>query len=219
MLVSPTERPPLNQLGKVSSLPEKFGCDFMVVARGRRFGVQRKAFPQDLTSSLHDGRLYQQVNQMVALDKAIVILEGFGTWTDDGVLIDRAHFTKDQLHGLIWSLSVEHNIEVFQVASMKETIGLLTSLESWAEKERHGSLRSRPNPKRNSWGKVDDAAFGSHIWQSFPGVGPELAGRMYGELGLPLKWTITLEDLLKVRGIGKEKAKRMIGALGDSDGT
>lgn len=215
MLVSSTEPFNFKTLGKSSTLPEKYGCDFLIVARGLKTGVQRKKFPNDLLASLSDGRLYQQVHQMVALDRAVVVLEGYGKWTMDGELMDFQAFTKHQLYSLIASLSFEFGIEVLIVRDMNETIEFLSSLESWCKKEKHTSLRSRPGPSKDSWGKVGIREVGIHLLQSFPGMGPELAGRVYDHFqGVPLSWDFNgFERLLEIPGIGKQKAQSIYTAL------
>lgn len=215
MLVSSTEPFNFKTLGKSSTLPEKYGCDFLIVARGLRTGVQRKKFPNDLLASLSDGRLYQQVHQMVALDRAVIVLEGYGKWTMDGELMDFQQFTKRQLYSLIASLAFEFGIEVLMVRDMRETIEFLESLESWAKKEKHQSLRSRPGPAKDSWGQVGIREVGIHLLQSFPGMGPELAGRVYDHFqGVPLSWDFNGADkLTEVQGIGKAKAESIYMAL------
>ena len=144
MLISPTEPAPLKDLGKVSSLSEKYGSDILMLVKDVRVGVQRKLFPNDLMASLSDGRLYDQIRKMSSLNHAVVVLEGYGQWTSDGVLMGRYTFTKDQLHGLMMSLSFEFGIQVFQVRDMSETIQLLTNLEKWLHKPSHTSLLRRP---------------------------------------------------------------------------
>lgn len=212
MLISPTEPFPFKSIGTVSSVPERFGADFLIMGKTvGKIGVQRKKFPEDLLSSLADGRLYTQVHQMQELDQAIVVLEGLGRWTEDGELVDIRAFTKKQLFSLVWSLSFEFGMEVFQVRGMKDTIMLLESLESWAKKEKHSSLRTRPGPKKDSWGKLGNREYGIHLLQSFPGMGPELAGRVIDHFGkVPIKWDLDgVEDLIAVKGIGKGKAEKI----------
>jgi len=53
-----------------------------------------------------------------------------------------------------------------------------------------------------------------HILQGFPGVGPELAGRMVDHFeGVPLTWTHAIDELMEVEGVGKKKAEGMVNAL------
>ena len=211
MLISPTEPQPLKDIGKVSSLSEKYGSDILMLIKDVRVGVQRKKFPEDLMASLADGRLYDQIRKMVELNHAVVVLEGFGQWTTDGVLMHpRYTFTRDQLHGLMMSLSFEFGIQVFQVRDMTETIRLLHNLEKWLHKPSHTSLLRRPGPSKDSWNEKSERMNGIHLIQSFPGVGPTLAARIYDHYGrVPMAWDEGI-DFTDVSGIGKEKAKQMM---------
>lgn len=216
MLISPTEPFPIKGLGKVSSVPERYGCDVMIIKQGMRTGIQRKKFPDDLLASLADGRLYTQVHQMATLDRALLVVEGYGQWTGDGQLLDMRSFTKAQMYGLFFSLAWEFGIEVLQVRDINQTIELLNYLEIWAGKKKHNSLRQRPGPTKDSWGSIGVREYGAHFLQSFPGVGPELAGRIFDHFGrVPVKWDLTgPEELMAIRGIGKDKAQRIWKVLG-----
>lgn len=217
MLISPTEPARIKEIGKVSPLPERYGCDLLCIGKGKKVGIQRKKFPEDLLSSLNDGRLVQQVQQMQHLTGAMIILEGFGQWTGGGELMGQwgaTRFTKAQLYALIMSLYVEWDIEVFQVKDMNETIAFVEVLDRWIKKDRHNSLRTRPGPPKNSWGTRDNRDYAIHVLQSFPGVGAELAARMVDHFGgLPLDWSVSEKELLSVPGVGKGKAATLIKAL------
>jgi len=48
-----------------------------------------------------------------------------------------------------------------------------------------------------------------------PGVGVELADRILKEFGsIPWQWTCTMEELMKVEGLGKVKAKKIMEIFG-----
>lgn len=212
MLISPTEPFPIKGLGKVSPLPERSGADILILANRQRTGVQRKKFPEDLISSLADGRLYQQLHQMKGLDRAILIVEGFGSWTSDGELVDQKvrGFKKEALYALFMSVAFEFGMMIFQVRDINETIRFLTSLEHWAKKDKHNALRTRPSAHKDAWGRRGNRDYGIHLLQSFPGVGPELAGKVFDTFGrAPLSWDITEDDLRTVPGVGKGKAAAM----------
>lgn len=207
MLVSSTEPFNFKTLGQSSIVPERYGCDFLIVAGRAKTGIQRKKFPSDLIASLADGRLYEQVHKMAALDRALIVFEGYGKWTLDDELLDFAQFNKQQFHSLVMSLSFEFGIEVFVVRDMAEMITFLQNIEKWARKDKHMSLRTRPGPKKDSWGQVGIKEIGMHLLQSFPGVGPELSGRIYDHFGgVPISWDIDIEELLGVPGVGRKKA-------------
>ena len=211
MLISGTEPPQIKALGKVSAVPERYGCDILIVQGLARTGVQRKQFPADLLSSLADGRLYTQLPKMAELDRSLLILEGYGSWTLDGELVDYARFTKSQLYGLIYSLAFEFGVQILTVRDIKDTCAAVKSLEAWAMKPKHTSLRTRPGPQRDSWGGLGDREYASHFLQGLPGVGVELAGRIFDHFGkVPIKWDLEgVKDLLAVPGIGKVKAQKI----------
>jgi ERCC4-type nuclease len=215
MLVSPTEPFPIKALGTVSYLPERFGADVMIMSKKMRTGVQRKKFPEDFIASLADGRLYQQVEMMRQLDRSMLIIEGFGQWTSDDMLMDaRLNFSRQQLFALFFSISFEFGLQIFQVRDINDTIRMLRTLDVWAQKDKHNSLRSRPGPAKDAWGRRGSKEYAAHLLQSFQGIGPELAMRMVEHFGkAPIQWEVTEEELRGVPGVGKLKAKKIWEAL------
>ena len=216
MLCSPTEPKYLKKLGRVSSIPENHGADFLILGRTIRIGVQRKQFPGDLLASLNDGRLYDQLPRLSELDRSILILEGHGKWTEDGELIaDRYHqFTIQQLHGLLFTIMFEFGVPSIWVGGMTDTADVLNNLEAWAKKDKHTSLKSRPGPGKSSWGSTSERHLAQHVLQGVPGVGGELAGRIVDKFGgVPLTWTVGMDELMTVEGVGKVKASKMYHAL------
>ena len=217
MLCSPTEPKRLRDLGTTSSEPERHGADFLIVAGKRRIGVQRKEFPSDLLASLTDSRLYGQLPLLRDLEHAVLIIEGRGRWTEDGELIGTKYqrFTKQQFNGLLFSIMFEFGIPSMIVKDMDETAEVLGLLDAWAAKSKHMSLRSRSGPSKNSFGSSSKAHLAQHLIQGFPGIGPELAGRIVTHFeGVPLTWTHSVEELMEVEGLGKVKAQAMYDALG-----
>lgn len=200
----------------MSSVPEQFGADFLIMGKRTRIGVQRKQFPADLLSSLNDDRLYGQLPSLSDLDLSLLIIEGHGRWTEDGELIaDKYHqFTIRQLHGLLFSIMFEFGVPSIWVADMGDTADVLINLEAWAKKTKHTSLKSRSGPDKSSWGSVSEKHLAQHVIQGFPGVGQELAGRIVEKFeGVPLAWTVGIDEMMTVEGIGKKKADGMYHAL------
>lgn len=213
MKVSPTEPIPYSKLGETSSLPERHGVDFFWVANGKTWGIQRKRFPDDFLASLHDGRLSKELGQMAQLDHAIILLEGLGTWADDGHLVDQK-FHLGQLHGWMMSCFFERGIPVFRVRNERDALFFIDSIEAWSMRKTHWSLGRRPKAKGDMWGKRGNREFGTHILQSFEGIGPAAADAMYDFFGrVPLVWTVTEKELTEVPGIGKVRARGLIEAL------
>jgi len=65
------------------------------------------------------------------------------------------------------------------------------------------------------WGKPGNAEYARHLLMGLPGVGVELADRILKEFGnIPWQWTCTMEDLMRVPGMGKVKAKKIMEVFG-----
>lgn len=214
MLISPTEPLPIRALGRVHSLPEKRGVDVLFAAGKQWVGVQRKEI-HDLVASVYDGRLQREVQQIACADLgiAVLVVEGRFVWTSDGEWMEPGYrWTRRQLRGLLWSIRAR-GIWVESTSNTEETADLCRDLETWARKDRHHSLDHRPGPV-GMWGKATTREYATHLLQGFDGVGPELAGRIIDHFGrLPIGWLVTAADLEEIHGIGKVKAKKLIGAL------
>lgn len=214
MLVSPAEPERLRTVGKVSSLPEQWGCDFLFPANGQWIGIQRKTIP-DLIASVQDGRLAKEVAQIKRVDVAILIIEGQVKWTVEGNMVIGSNFgqswTRKQFKGVLWSVRLK-GIWVEFSDGIQETIQTLAWLESWFLKSQHRSLDRRPGPS-SVWGKLADRDYARHLVMGLPGVGPELADRIVDRFGVPFAWKLTEKELTEIEGIGKVKARSIYAAL------
>lgn len=216
MLISPAEHNFLAKLGKVSSVPERYGADFLLNSADLgSVGVQRKEV-NDLIASVRDGRLAREVAMMKALGQGVFVIEGELRWTSDGVLLSRQEWTRAQHYGVLWSLSLD-GYWIFSTASMEETFFFLSTFTRWLKvpSSKHRSTRTRPGPiGKATWGKADNRDWGVHILQGFDGIGYDLACRIWDKFnGLPLRWDVSAEELSTVAGIGKIRAERLIAAL------
>lgn len=216
MLIAPTEHQ-LKGIGKVSSLPEKWGCDIVMRTDKLWVGIQRKEL-KDLIASVQDGRLSKEVMQMSACGRLhikVLLVEGKAQWTTDGVFMGSgfgASWTLAQQRGLLWTARL-NGLWVDFTDSIQDTRVWLRMMEQWAGKAKHDSLGKRPGAI-GAWGKPDSKEFGCHLLQGLPGVGPELATRIIKHFGgVPWLWSVGVNELMEVQGIGKKKASEMMNAL------
>ena len=218
MLISPTEPALIQAIGTSSSVPERYGVDILWFGRGLQFGVQRKQFPEDFLASLHGDRLSKEVAQISQMSGgAVLILEGFGTWTTEGNLMgDYGRLTKAQLFGLIWTAYLEHGIPVIRVKDIDETIEAVQALLRWSRRLKHGALKGRPGPKKDKWGTRDSRVWLEFLVQGMEGVGPGRAANIVDHFdGVPFTWNCTGPDeLRKIAGIGPKLAAKLWAALG-----
>ena len=66
-------------------------------------------------------------------------------------------------------------------------------------------------------GFIDEWA--AWVLQGWPGIGAELARRIVQEYGLPVQWTLSAEELSKVKGISKDRAAKIIATTEQLKGT
>lgn len=210
MLVAPTEPPVLRRLGEVSSIPESYGLDFLWVVRGQKVGVQRKAIP-DFVASVIDGRLAKEVGQMNQLGPVrALILEGPLIWSADGAWMGRGYRWDQSRHDQAVLSLCAQGIWVLRSDGLQDTARLIGEIERWSRKEKHHFARAR-GAISGMWGTPSSREYGIYALQSLPGVGPELAERVYDHFGrVPWAWACSENDLLAIDGIGKVRAQRLL---------
>lgn len=214
LFVAPTEPPALREIAdKVSILPENYGVDVFFFANSRKIGIQRKEY-KDLIASCNDGRIVKEVLQMNALDYKILLIEGDVKWTNDDTLILPNNFSADiwsrtRWDGLLWSV-MDRGVWVIYTDSLSGTITTIQKLESWFNKTSHSSLATRPGTAKPLWGGVaSDRDYAVWFMQGVPGIGAELAGRIYDKLGLVFGLEVGMDELMSVDGVGKGKAEKI----------
>jgi ERCC4-type nuclease len=183
------------------------GCDFLIPCPLGLVGVQRKEI-HDLIASRSDGRLSRELAQMKQLDIAILLVEGRLKWTSDGQLsTSRSKWTRAQHLGLLFSIQ-STGLWVNSSQDIQESLAYLSQLESWMMKKKHAGIMTRPKPT-TLWGTRNDRDWGIHVIQSFDGIGPGVAGAIFDRYGVPLRWTVSKEDLESVAGVGPKRARKM----------
>lgn len=213
-LVAPSEPPLLKTLGRVSQRPEHFGSDVLwASAPVGTVGVQRKTV-QDFLASVTDGRLSKEVSQLQVLDLRVLIIEGRPTWTVDGELVNTygQRWTRSQHRRFLWSMRAS-GVWVDWSDDLADTVGMVRDLEEWTRKAKHGSLMRRPGAK-GAWGKATTREWGVHFLQGFDGIGADTAGAIWDRFGgLPLAWQVDERELMRVHGVGKVRAHKMVESL------
>lgn len=222
MIVSPAEPAKLRQLGKVASLPEKMGCDFLFPVKGGFAGAQRKEV-KDLRASVEDGRLGRELLQAktASVDPMLLVLEGRVSWTIDGRIAERwgSEWTRSRWYGVLWRLHYE-GWWLVQTESLGETARALEVYEAWVRKEEHGTFAQR-GAAPSIWG-ANQTNRDWCVWmaQGLPGVGPKMAEKLVDRFGgVPFAWKreVTVESLCEVEGIGEKTAVKLLRLLSEGE--
>lgn len=214
-LVSPTDRELARALdGILSPLCERYGADVLAASSRGLVGWQRKAF-DDLLASLEDGRLGRELQALQTLPWPVLVVEGRPDYTSDGHLLSpyRSRWTKKQVRNVLRSCWYVHGVRVEETDSLEDTAAAIRELVDWLGKAVHRSLLVRPKtPARDGWGP-DARSWARYFLQGFPGIGPERAEAIFDAVGVPLRWTVTQEELEQIPGIGPITSKRLWEAL------
>lgn len=227
-LISPAEPLEIKALGTVSPVPEKVGVDILWSSPHGLCGAQRKTV-SDLIASVRDQRLGKELEQMRKLAMRGLIIEGHPQWTRDGHLLSQyGNWTQKHHRGVMMSAQVK-GVIVLTTRDHLETLDAVTQMEEWSKREEHvSSMLYRGNGKGDDWGDLSHRATAIHFLSGMPGLGVELAGRLFDHFGkVPFGWSVTREELLEVKGIGKKKVDALYSVLkggpvtsvtGESDG-
>jgi ERCC4-type nuclease len=221
LLLSPTERDLADVLRadhvefRVSSLCEANGVDCLVLTEKGYVGYQRKTLP-DLQSSLSDGRLYRELDQIrnsSILVWSFLVLEYDPTRvTIDGQFLDAA-FTVDHLRRLLAKVHA-NGIGWFCTHLPADTISCILSTSTYLATHDPAQLR-RPGPPKDEWGNRTNRDFAIHTLQSVPGIGPTVAAGLYDAFGSDLfSLNVSRRQLLDVPGLGPKLVDRLELAFG-----
>lgn len=211
--VAPTEPPQLRLLGETRR--EAWGCD-VVIEEKVAVGIQRKTVA-DLVASLEDGRLQRDIMEMRAgviareLDAAVLLVEG-----DLKSVSARTRWTDVALRKILWHAQAK-GLWVERTRRLGETCDVVRWMAAWAEKPTSKTLETKPKDWR---GTGFDPKKERGVWmiQTLPGIGPELAARIYEEVGVPFTLSVDEKKLLSVKGLGKGKLEAIKEMFDDESG-
>lgn len=199
---------------KTSSLPEQHGCDLFIPTVKGIVGFQRKTLP-DLVSSLQDGRLYYELNQLVAsatVAYSFLVIESSFDTTIDGDYYTEANLPVGTLLSIVAKFYA-NGTGFLPAPSPTGTIRTCLSVSSYLARGSADFIHRTKNTT-NEWGQTDSKSYGVFLLQSFPGVGPKLAAAIYDHFqGVPLTWSVSEATLAQVPGIGRKKAEALISAV------
>lgn len=217
IVVSGAERGPFLTLedSHVSMMPEKYGVDFLWSTGEGLAGLQRKEV-KDLVSSAEGDRLGRELLQMRSLEWKAICIEGNPQWTTEGYLVKSfgREWTREQWTGLLLSIQ-RHGCLIVQSSSIQDTVRVLEECVRYTVKSDHKGFSTHPTVVAAFGTVANDRDFGVHVLCGFPGIGVELARRIWDHFGgLPLKISASDEELMKVEGMGKVRIEKMRKAIG-----
>lgn len=203
-----------------SSIPEQKGADILIYSKHGLVGIQRKEVPSDFISSFTDGRMSRATSLLRdSCTFTRMVCEGhFRYWPDDtvhlGMTKDRkriqTRFTRSSIHGMLNDVEFIKGIMIRWTDDIADTVRYIRSLVGFLGESKHLGLYTRPSAK-GVWYVPTTKDIHSWVLQSFPGIGPAMADRITDRFSgeIPLAWTCTLEELMSIPRLSKERAKVM----------
>jgi ERCC4-type nuclease len=223
ILLSPTEGKLTEKLGTsalVSSIPEEYGADILLISDYCVLPIQRKEVPHDFLISVQDGRLAKETTLMTEkCGFGIVIGEGEFKYFPDGSISTKApkgihdkvykRFTINSIQKLIMEMYLVKGCSFMQTRDIYDTVRFIKTAIEFVEEPTHVGLSRRPKAS-GKWGSPTMSEEQLWLLQGFPGVGPGLAQAIHTKFnGVPLMWKCTLQQLREVPRIGESRAWKL----------
>ena len=163
--------------------------------------IERKTV-KDFISSILDRRLFKQAKNLLKYRTPIFIVEG----KEDLFSITNVH--PNAIRGAIISLILDYKIPIINTRNESETAFVIYTILQRLKKDRKEIiLRDLQKPK-------NDEQIKEYVVSALPGVGLTLARRILDKFKtLERIFSLTEKELMKVEGIGREKAKRIISVM------
>lgn len=205
-----------NDFGDIGMSNPSLPTDYGWFVRGRKTLIERKHIPQDLLASINDGRL-TRVTQLLIQNiekggRSYFLFEGFIRCDNKGFILnpDRpSGWEIDKVSGIISSIQAS-GIELLLSPSIKETALILISQMRWEMKGEHKSIRTRPGPASDGWGKPSYSPYMLWAYQGFPNIGAGIAEILYKAAPtFENLLAMSVEDLKELERFGKKRSESL----------
>jgi len=161
-----------------------------------KFVVERKT-ASDLSSSIIDGRLFEQARKLSEFEKPVIIIEGER-------LYDRLN--PNVIRGALYSLLFDFKIPVVWSRHPRETAGLI----HWFAKREQDGKEAAPFPVRTGRKGADAKEQLEYLVHGLPGISIVRARSLLAHFGSAERIFAASEDELKeAKGIGKKTAENI----------
>ena len=162
--------------------------------------IERKTLA-DLNASIIDGRIFDQISDLLKIKKSALIIEGTIDYLDNSKGIN-----KKAIVGLLTKIGLEYRIPIFFTKNQKETALFLYVV---AKREQLGN-NNKENRLRFSKTKMSFSERQLFIMESFPDIGPTLAKSLLLEFkSIKNIANADQKDLQKVSKMGPKKAQKI----------
>ncbi len=151
--------------------------------------IERKTV-DDFVSSIVDGRLNNQLEELKQYEKKLIIIEGV---EEKSLYHKNSRINENAIRGMLLSITLKHNIPIIYTKNPEDTAIFLEVLSN--KKENLKAI----NPSKKILNKKDRAEY---ILEGFEGIGPKKANFLLEEFGCLRNIFFLSEDILEEK-LGK----------------
>ncbi|MCX6814170.1 MAG: helix-hairpin-helix domain-containing protein [Candidatus Aenigmarchaeota archaeon] len=165
-----------------------------------RVAVERKSVP-DFLQSVIDQRLFKQMEQLAdSYEKPVLILEG-----NPELLFLERNMHANTVRGVLSSIAIDYRIPIIWTHNSKETAAQIYWMAYREQVQERKGLQIRCNKRNRTLAHHQE-----FLVAGLPNVSNVLSKRLLKHFGTVRDvYDATPEELMKVEGIGKEKAKNV----------
>ncbi len=163
-----------------------------------RVGIERKQV-RDFLSSLVNQRIFKQVEKLSqSFEIPVLIIEG-----NPEILYIERNIHPNAIRGVFSSIAVDYRLPIIYTQNPRETAAQIYSLARREQIKEKRCLQIRAWKKPKSLQELQE-----FVVSGLPSVNSTLSKRLLLTFGNPKNiFTASPEELMKVEGIGKKKAK------------
>ncbi|MEM5836659.1 MAG: ERCC4 domain-containing protein [Candidatus Aenigmatarchaeota archaeon] len=169
------------------------GCGDFICSR--RIAIERKNY-DDFVSSIIDGRLFEQAKNLKEnFEKPVILIEGFSN----------REINENALKAAVASLVVDYGISLVMTRNPLDTAKTIYWIAKKEQQENKHEISFKVGKKPKDSKKIKE-----FIVASIPGISNVLSKRLLEHFGSVEKvFSAREEELMKVKGIGKNLAKKI----------
>jgi ERCC4-type nuclease len=165
-----------------------------------RVAVERKAIP-DFIQSIIDQRLFKQVEELTnSYERPVVILEG----NPEALFLER-NMHENTIRGVLSSIAIDYRVPLIWTRNSRETAAQIYWMAYREQVQEGKELQIRCNKRNHTLQHRQE-----FLVAGLPNISNVLSRRLLEHFGTVRDvYDAIPEELMKVEGIGKEKAKRI----------
>ena len=194
------------------------GFDFLLYTNSGVIPGERKRIPQDLISSVEDGRLNREILAMREVSEIyFVLLEGtFGYNHRTGLLrMGRrlVNWKEKGIRNLLRTIQYCEGAYIEYSRDTKHSVEVVASLQEYFDAKRHLSLKHRPR-LQSAWYFPLKTERVIYFYQGLPGIGSITAKAIYEKFPNPLSlFQASIDEICEASRIGKSMATKIYNFL------